>query len=164
VPRPPRRIGIVGGGDLGSRLAARFVRAGHEVVVQGDGAAGADRATRRVRERLAELARRGGISAGGVQRLARDVRVTGQWAGLGTAVTDPGTLAATLDWVRRWGFIPVRVGDRPGRLVEHVRTAYLSEGVALVAEGLPVARIDAGCRRFGMARGPLEWCDVVGLD
>jgi 3-hydroxyacyl-CoA dehydrogenase / enoyl-CoA hydratase / 3-hydroxybutyryl-CoA epimerase len=238
IPRPPRRIGIVGGGDLGSRLAARFARAGHEVVVQDDGAPGVDRAVRLVRERLGELARRGDIAAGEASQLARDVRVTAEWTGfdnadlvieaapedagvkrnlfhelerrvrarvpllsasttvlvesiqseaarpgriaglhlpnpdgrrpvaeiVGTNSTDPGTVAAALDWARLWGFVPVRVGDRPGRLVEHVRTVYLSEGVALVAEGLPIVRIDATCQRFGMARGPLEWCDDIGLD
>jgi 3-hydroxyacyl-CoA dehydrogenase/enoyl-CoA hydratase/3-hydroxybutyryl-CoA epimerase len=60
--------------------------------------------------------------------------------------------------------LPVRVADRPGRLVELVKLVYLSEGVALVAEGLPIDRVDTGCRRFGMARGPLEWCDDIGLD
>jgi 3-hydroxyacyl-CoA dehydrogenase/enoyl-CoA hydratase/3-hydroxybutyryl-CoA epimerase len=238
VPRPPRRIGIVGGGDLGSRLAARFVRAGHEVVVQEEDAAGVERATRQLRERLAEMSRRGVVPADDARRLAMDVHVTAEWNGfenadlvietaaedagvkrnlfhelerrvrprvplltagttvlveaiqsesarpgriaglhlpnpdgrrpvaevVGTTLTDPGTVAAALAWARVWGFVPVRVGDRAGRLVEHVRTAYLSEGVALVAEGLPAARIDAACRRFGMARGPLEWCDEIGLD
>ena len=56
------------------------------------------------------------------------------------------------------------VADRPARLVRLVQFAYLSEGVRLVAEGLPIDRIDANCRRFGMERGPLEWCDEIGLD
>src|SRR5207249_2008401 len=34
VPPSPRRIAIVGGGDLGSRLACRLARLGHDVVVQ----------------------------------------------------------------------------------------------------------------------------------
>jgi 3-hydroxyacyl-CoA dehydrogenase/enoyl-CoA hydratase/3-hydroxybutyryl-CoA epimerase len=45
-----------------------------------------------------------------------------------------------------------------------VKLAYLSEGVSLVAEGLAIRAVDVGCRRFGMARGPLEWCDEIGLD
>jgi len=56
------------------------------------------------------------------------------------------------------------VADRPGRLVDLIRLTYLAEGVTLVAEGLSIDQIDAGCRRFGMARGPLEWCDEIGLD
>jgi 3-hydroxyacyl-CoA dehydrogenase/enoyl-CoA hydratase/3-hydroxybutyryl-CoA epimerase len=83
---------------------------------------------------------------------------------VGTALTDPGTVVALGQWARQWGFVPVRVADRPGRLVAHVRHTYLSEGVALVAEGLPADRIDTGCRRFGMSRGPLEWCDEIGFE
>jgi len=83
---------------------------------------------------------------------------------VGTGLTDPGTVAALARWARDWGFTPIRVADRAGRLVAHVRHTYLSEGVALIAEGLPADRIDAGCRRFGMARGPLEWCDEIGFE
>lgn len=236
--QPPRRIGIVGGGDLGTKLAARLVRAGHDVVVQEEDGAGVERAGHALRLQLGEMVRTGGIAADDGRTLALGVRVTAEWTGfdnadlvieaaaedpgvkrnlfhelerrvrprvplltasttvlvesiqsessrpariaglhlpnpdsrrpvaevVGTAHTDPGTLAAVADWARRWGFITVRVGDRPGRLVEHVRTAYLSEGVGMAAEGLPIVRIDAGCRRFGMARGPLEWCDEIGLD
>jgi 3-hydroxyacyl-CoA dehydrogenase / enoyl-CoA hydratase / 3-hydroxybutyryl-CoA epimerase len=83
---------------------------------------------------------------------------------IGAAMTDPGTTAALSIWCRSWGLLPVRVADRPGRLVRLVQLAYLSEGVRLVAEGLPIEQIDAGCRKFGMKHGPLEWCDEIGLD
>ena len=62
------------------------------------------------------------------------------------------------------GFTPVRVADRPGRLVALIRLTYLAEGVLLVAEGFSIDRIDIACRTFGMARGPLEWFDEIGLD
>jgi 3-hydroxyacyl-CoA dehydrogenase/enoyl-CoA hydratase/3-hydroxybutyryl-CoA epimerase len=83
---------------------------------------------------------------------------------VGTSFTDAGATTALAHWAREWGFIPVAVADRPGRLVSLIRHAYFSEGVALVAEGLPIDRIDAACRRFGFRRGPLEWCDQIGLD
>jgi len=238
IPRSPRRIAVVGGGHLGSRLAGRLAPMGIEVIVQEENTSAADRATRRLADRFAELSRRGEMDSAEARRLCRTVRVTTEWVGVehadlvieaaaeddgvkrnvfvelerrvrprvplltasttiaveaiqaeaarpgriaglhlpnpeagcpvaelvGTPMTDPGTLAAVAQWAREWGFVPVRVGDRPGRLVELVKLAYLSEGVALVAEGLPIEQIDAGCRQFGMARGPLEWCDEIGLD
>lgn len=238
VPRAPRRIGVVGGGDLGSRLACWLARRGLEIVIQEESPASAEGAARRVAARAGELARRGDIGPGEARRLAQATRVTTEWVGfenadlviesatedpgvkqnvfaelerrvlprvplltasttvpveslqaemgrpgriaglhlpnpddrrpvaelVGSSLTDPETLAAVGQWARAWGFVPIRVADRPGRLVEHVRLAYLSEGVGLVAEGLPIDRIDAACRQFGMARGPLEWCDALGLD
>ncbi|HEX3147688.1 MAG TPA: 3-hydroxyacyl-CoA dehydrogenase NAD-binding domain-containing protein [Gemmataceae bacterium] len=232
IERLPRRIGIVGGGDLGSHLAVQLRRRGHEVVVQEENANGIDRASRRIRERQREQ------TFAGTQPDASDICVTSEWIGFentdlaieaaaedpgvkrnlfhelerrvrprvplltaSTTIsvetiqsevlrpgrvaglhlpnpddrqpvaelvagpqTDPGLIATLTSWVRSWGFIPARVADRPGRLVELVRLAYLSEGVGLIAEGLPTAGIDAGCRRFGMARGPLQWCDDIGLD
>jgi 3-hydroxyacyl-CoA dehydrogenase/enoyl-CoA hydratase/3-hydroxybutyryl-CoA epimerase len=233
IPRPPRRIGIVGGGDLGSRLATHLARAGMDVVVQEENASAADRAIRRLAERFTRQ-----TDAAEARRLRQAVRVTTGWVGFepadlvieaatedagvkrnvfvelerrvrprvplvststtipveaiqaeasrpgrvaglhlpnldarrpvaeltGGPLTDSGTLAALGQWVRAWGLVPVRVADRPGRLVELLKLTYLSEGVALVAEGLPISGIDAGCRQFGMARGPLEWCDLIGLD
>ena len=78
--------------------------------------------------------------------------------------TDSGTLASLDSWLRIWGKTPVLVSDRPGRLVQRVQLAYLSEAVLLVAEGLPPELIDREMRRFGMARGPLETVDAIGFD
>ena len=238
LPPAPRRVAIVGGGDLGSRVACRLARAGHEVVLQEESPSAADRATRNLADRAAEMVRRGETDRDEARRLVQGIRVTTGWVGfenadlvveaaaedagvkrnvfqelerrvrprvplltasttipvevlqaetnrpgriaglhlpnpdaarpvaelVGGPLTDVDTLMAVNQWVRDWGFVPVRVADRPARLVELVKLAYLSEGVALVAEGLPIGPVDAGCRRFGMARGPLEWCDEVGLD
>lgn len=238
IPAVPRRVAVVGGGDLGSRLACRLARTGHEVLVQEESPAAVDRATRQLAERATDLARRGDIGPDEARRIIQAVRVTTGWVGFENAdvvveaaaedpgvkrnlfqelerrvrprvplltasttipveaiqaemnhpgriaglhlpnpdatrpvaelvsgpLTDGGTLATVGHWTQAWGFVPVRVADRPGRLVELVRLAYLSEGVALVAEGLPISQVDAGCVRFGMARGPLEWCDDIGLD
>jgi len=83
---------------------------------------------------------------------------------VGTSLTEPAVVCSLMQWARKWGFTPIRVADRPGRLVDLIRLTYLAEGVTLVAEGQSIDRIDAGCRRFGMKRGPLEWCDEIGLD
>lgn len=238
IPPAPRQVAVVGGGDLGSRLACRLARAGHEVLIQEETPAAADRATRNLADRAADMTRRGELTPDEGRRLLQAIRVTTGWVGfenaalvveaaaedagvkrnvfqelerrvrprvplltasttipveaiqaetsrpgriaglhvanpdaagpvaelVGGPLTEADTLAAAAHWARGWGFLPVRVADRPGRLVELVKLAYLSEGVALVAEGLPIAQVDAGCRRFGMARGPLEWCDEIGLD
>lgn len=232
VPPMPRRVGIVGGGEVGVTLACRLVGFGHEVIVH-DPEAG-DGVGRRVVERTAAAV----LSSAEARRVAAAIQTTAGWVGfenadlvieagaedpgvkrnlfhelehrvrprvplatagttvpvdlvqaemarpgriaglhfpnpddrrpvaevVGTSITDPVVIAALSAWARRWGFVPVRVGDRPGRLVELVRLAYLSEGVALVAEGMPIGRVDAACRKFGMARGPLEWCDEIGMD
>jgi 3-hydroxyacyl-CoA dehydrogenase/enoyl-CoA hydratase/3-hydroxybutyryl-CoA epimerase len=238
IPRSPRRVILVGGGSLGSRLACHLARLELEVIIQEENTSSAARATRRVADRFTEQCRRGEIDSGEARRLTDAVRVTTGWVGVenadlaieavaedagvkrnvfvelerrvrprvplvttsttipveavqaeagrpgriaglhlpnldaghpiaelaGTPLTDSGTLVALGQWIRGWGFVPVLVADRPGRLVELVKLAYLADGVALVAEGLPIGEIDAGCRQFGMSRGPLEWCDDIGLD
>jgi 3-hydroxyacyl-CoA dehydrogenase / enoyl-CoA hydratase / 3-hydroxybutyryl-CoA epimerase len=78
--------------------------------------------------------------------------------------TDSATLAALDTWLRGWRKTPIIVCDRPGRLVQRIQMAYLSEAVMLVAEGLPPRLIDREMRRFGMARGPLETIDEIGFD
>ncbi len=83
---------------------------------------------------------------------------------VGGPATDSSTLTALIAWSRAWGFTPVRTADRPGRLTRLLQLTYLSEGVGLVAEGLPPQQVDLACRNFGFARGPLEWCDEIGLD
>lgn len=238
VPPPPRRIGIVGGGQLGSNLAYRLALAGHEIVLQERSADAAEAAGRRVGQRLMAAVQRGEVGGDVADRLGTAIRPTTEWVGfneadlvieaadddpgvkrnvfaelehrlrprtplvtasstvsveaiaaevrrpgrvaglhfpnpdgrrsvaeiVGHPSTDAGVLAALGRWTRTWGYTPVRVADRPGRLVHHVLLAYLSEGVGLVSEGLPADRIDRACREFGFARGPLEWCDEFGLD
>jgi 3-hydroxyacyl-CoA dehydrogenase/enoyl-CoA hydratase/3-hydroxybutyryl-CoA epimerase len=56
------------------------------------------------------------------------------------------------------------VKDSPGFLVNRVLVPYLHEAVLLVGEGMRVDWVDRAMRRFGMAAGPLEVLDQVGLD
>jgi 3-hydroxyacyl-CoA dehydrogenase / enoyl-CoA hydratase / 3-hydroxybutyryl-CoA epimerase len=210
----PKRVGIVGSGELAAFLASRLARRGHDVAFQhlatGLTTLRIDPAVNTTSEWVgfdnAELVIEAAAEDVGVKRnlfhqledrvrprvplvtaspvvlvdsiqaeMSRPNRIAGLclpnpadvWPVaevIGTASTDPGVIGSLVQWVRKWGFTPVRVGDRPGRLVDLIRMTYLAEGVTLVAEGLPIDQIDFGCRRFGMARGPLEWCDEIGLD
>jgi 3-hydroxyacyl-CoA dehydrogenase / enoyl-CoA hydratase / 3-hydroxybutyryl-CoA epimerase len=67
-------------------------------------------------------------------------------------------------WAAAVGKTPVLVGDAPGFLVNRILMPYLNEAGMLVAEGMPVEKVDLTMRRFGMPMGPLELLDQVGLD
>jgi 3-hydroxyacyl-CoA dehydrogenase/enoyl-CoA hydratase/carnithine racemase len=70
---------------------------------------------------------------------------------------------------KRLGKFPLVVRDGPGFLVNRILTRYLAEAVILVGEGIPIRRIDAVAKDFGMAvdsghpMGPLELLDLIGL-
>jgi 3-hydroxyacyl-CoA dehydrogenase / enoyl-CoA hydratase / 3-hydroxybutyryl-CoA epimerase len=79
------------------------------------------------------------------------------------ATADPAT-ALLAQFAIGLGKTPVVVRDAPGFVVNRVLMPYLNEATLLVAEGLPVADLDAVMRRFGMPMGPLELLDQIGLD
>jgi 3-hydroxyacyl-CoA dehydrogenase/enoyl-CoA hydratase/3-hydroxybutyryl-CoA epimerase len=79
-------------------------------------------------------------------------------------VTGDAAVATLMHWVAALGKTPVAVRDSPGFVVNRILTPYLNEAVILVAEGVPVERVDEAMRRFGMPMGPLELLDQVGLD
>jgi 3-hydroxyacyl-CoA dehydrogenase/enoyl-CoA hydratase/3-hydroxybutyryl-CoA epimerase len=81
-----------------------------------------------------------------------------------TAATVPETERQLVSWTAALGYVPVPVIDRPGRLVLRVLMPALNEAVLLVREGMAMERIDAALRRFGLAHGPLEYLDLLGLD
>jgi 3-hydroxyacyl-CoA dehydrogenase / enoyl-CoA hydratase / 3-hydroxybutyryl-CoA epimerase len=70
---------------------------------------------------------------------------------------------------KRLGKFPLVVRDGPGFLVNRILSRYLAEAVILVGEGIPIRRIDAIAKDFGMAvdsghpMGPLELIDLIGL-
>jgi 3-hydroxyacyl-CoA dehydrogenase/enoyl-CoA hydratase/3-hydroxybutyryl-CoA epimerase len=78
--------------------------------------------------------------------------------------TSRETVAALMKWAIQMGKTPVLVKDSPGFVVNRVLIPYLNEAVILVAEGMPLERVDQTMRRFGMPMGPLELIDQVGLD
>jgi 3-hydroxyacyl-CoA dehydrogenase / enoyl-CoA hydratase / 3-hydroxybutyryl-CoA epimerase len=64
----------------------------------------------------------------------------------------------------RIGRLPVPVKSAPGFLVNRVLTPYLLEAMLLVDEGVQAEAVDRAATDFGMAMGPVEVADRVGLD
>jgi 3-hydroxyacyl-CoA dehydrogenase/enoyl-CoA hydratase/3-hydroxybutyryl-CoA epimerase len=81
-----------------------------------------------------------------------------------TRVTQEKVTSILTQWSAAVGKTPVVVGDSPGFVVNRILMPYLNEAGMLVAEGMPVERVDLVMRRFGMPMGPLELLDQVGLD
>jgi 3-hydroxyacyl-CoA dehydrogenase/enoyl-CoA hydratase/3-hydroxybutyryl-CoA epimerase len=114
-----------------------------------------------------------------VEPLAADLQYPGRVAGLHffnpvhkmplveiarTAATKQDVLDSLARWVVALGKTPVFVKDSPGFLVNRILAPYFYEALLLVGEGMRVALVDEAMRRFGMAMGPLEVLDQVGLD
>jgi 3-hydroxyacyl-CoA dehydrogenase/enoyl-CoA hydratase/3-hydroxybutyryl-CoA epimerase len=81
-----------------------------------------------------------------------------------TPVTQEKVTSILTQWSAAVGKTPVVVGDSPGFVVNRILMPYLNEAGMLVAEGMPVEKVDSVMRRFGMPMGPLELLDQVGLD
>ena len=83
--------------------------------------------------------------------------------------TSDRALAQACGLAKRLGKFPLVVRDGPGFLVNRILARYLAEAVILAGEGIPIQRIDAVAKDFGMAvdsghpMGPLELLDLVGL-
>lgn len=60
--------------------------------------------------------------------------------------------------------LPLVVKSSPGFLVNRVLMPYLMESVQLLEEGYQPEVVDAAAESFGMAMGPVELADRVGLD
>jgi 3-hydroxyacyl-CoA dehydrogenase/enoyl-CoA hydratase/3-hydroxybutyryl-CoA epimerase len=78
--------------------------------------------------------------------------------------TEPRTAYPLSTWAVSLGKTPIAVKDSPGFLVNRILMPYFNEAVFMVSEGLFIERIDEAMRRFGMAMGPLQVLDQVGLD
>jgi 3-hydroxyacyl-CoA dehydrogenase/enoyl-CoA hydratase/3-hydroxybutyryl-CoA epimerase len=81
--------------------------------------------------------------------------------GASTAAESTGTAIAL---ARRLDKFPLPCRSAPGFLVNRVLSAYMQEAMLAGREGVPLAAIDAVAVDFGMAMGPVELSDVVGLD
>jgi 3-hydroxyacyl-CoA dehydrogenase/enoyl-CoA hydratase/3-hydroxybutyryl-CoA epimerase len=81
-----------------------------------------------------------------------------------TKATQEKVAEILTEWAAAVGKTPVLVGDAPGFVVNRILMPYLNEAGMLVAEGMPVEKVDLTMRRFGMPMGPLELLDQVGLD
>ena len=73
---------------------------------------------------------------------------------VGKATSD-ATLARSMDYVRAIGKTPIVVNDSRGFYTSRVFGTYVSEGMALLEEGVPPALIDRAGLMAGMPVGPL---------
>ncbi len=78
--------------------------------------------------------------------------------------TSPLTIAALVGHVRAIDRLPLVVEDGPGFVVNRILQAYLGEAMDLLLEGAAIESIEQAMRDFGMAVGPLEALDQIGLD
>jgi 3-hydroxyacyl-CoA dehydrogenase/enoyl-CoA hydratase/3-hydroxybutyryl-CoA epimerase len=79
-------------------------------------------------------------------------------------ITDPTNIIRFRSWLRANGKKPLLVADRPGRVLGRVMLPYLHEAILLAEEGFDIANVDAAIRKFGLAWGPFEALDAIGLD
>ena len=79
------------------------------------------------------------------------------------AHTSDETLARAFDFVLQIKKTPIVVNDSRGFYTSRVFGTYLTEGIAMLAEGLPAPLVENVARKAGMAVGPLEVCDEVTL-
>jgi 3-hydroxyacyl-CoA dehydrogenase/enoyl-CoA hydratase/3-hydroxybutyryl-CoA epimerase len=80
------------------------------------------------------------------------------------ATTSTGSMGTAIALARRLDKLPLPCRSAPGFLVNRVLSAYMQEAMLAGREGVPLATIDAAAVDFGMAMGPVELSDVVGLD
>jgi 3-hydroxyacyl-CoA dehydrogenase/enoyl-CoA hydratase/3-hydroxybutyryl-CoA epimerase len=74
------------------------------------------------------------------------------------------SLGSAIALARRLDKFPLPCRSAPGFLVNRVLSAYMQEAMLAGREGVPLPVIDATAVDFGMAMGPVELSDVVGLD
>jgi len=77
---------------------------------------------------------------------------------------DGTALRLALAFTRRIRRLPLPVRNGPGLLVHRVLMPYLLEAMRLAEQGVPLAAIDKAALDFGMATGPFEFIDTMGLD
>ena len=77
--------------------------------------------------------------------------------------TSPDTESRAIDFVIQIGKVPITVNDARGFFTSRVFGQYVTEGAAMVAEGVPPAMIENVARQAGMPVGPLAVLDEVTL-
>jgi 3-hydroxyacyl-CoA dehydrogenase/enoyl-CoA hydratase/3-hydroxybutyryl-CoA epimerase len=82
---------------------------------------------------------------------------------VGKATSD-ATLARSMDYVRAIGKTPIVVNDSRGFYTSRVFGTYVSEGMALLEEGVPPALIDKAGLIAGMPVGPLALADEISIE
>lgn len=74
------------------------------------------------------------------------------------------TIAAAIGHSRRLGMMPVVVQDGAGFVINRLLMAHVSEAMSTIMSGIAPSDIDEAMVGFGMAAGPLEILDEIGLD
>jgi len=80
------------------------------------------------------------------------------------AATDAGVAKNVKHWLGGLNWVPIETRDSPGLLLARLWVPAWNEMVTLLREGASLKFIDEAMIRFGMARGPLEYLDSLGLD
>jgi 3-hydroxyacyl-CoA dehydrogenase/enoyl-CoA hydratase/3-hydroxybutyryl-CoA epimerase len=80
------------------------------------------------------------------------------------ALTSDQTLAHALDFIKLLRKTPIVVKDSRGFFTTRVISAYLTESVGMLAEGVKPALIDNAARLAGMPIGPLSLIDELTLE
>lgn len=78
--------------------------------------------------------------------------------------TDPAMIANGTAFIGKIDKLPLPVKSAPGFLVNRILIPYLLESAIIYSEGVPGPVIDKAATDFGMAMGPIELMDTVGLD
>jgi len=78
--------------------------------------------------------------------------------------TRPQVLATALAFTRRIDKLPLPCRSSPGFLVNRVLFPYLYEALRAAGEGVAIDAIDRAAVDFGMPMGPMQLCDVIGLN
>ncbi|MEX6506498.1 3-hydroxyacyl-CoA dehydrogenase NAD-binding domain-containing protein [Jiella sp. M17.18] len=78
--------------------------------------------------------------------------------------TAEATLATAFALTERLGKVGVRSGICEGFIGNRIYKRYRTGAEDIAREGVPIARIDAAMRGFGLALGPFETQDLTGLD
>jgi 3-hydroxyacyl-CoA dehydrogenase/enoyl-CoA hydratase/3-hydroxybutyryl-CoA epimerase len=77
--------------------------------------------------------------------------------------TSDATLARAFDYVQQIGKTPIVVNDARGFFTSRVFGTWVSEGQAMLREGIPAPVIENAARQAGMPVGPLAIADEVSM-
>jgi len=77
--------------------------------------------------------------------------------------TSAATLARAFDYVQQIGKTPIVVNDSRGFFTSRVFGTWVSEGQAMLLEGIPAPVIENAARQAGMPVGPLAIADEVSM-
>jgi 3-hydroxyacyl-CoA dehydrogenase/enoyl-CoA hydratase/3-hydroxybutyryl-CoA epimerase len=81
-----------------------------------------------------------------------------------TDATAAEAIVTAVRFGRRMGKTVIVVSDRPGFWVNRILSPYLNEAGLMVAEGVPIERIDRAATAWGFPVGPIALVDEIGLD